>query len=81
MVKCSSKIQKGYKAWKSIELMSKDNTRKGLCKLWIPYIIVTLLHRSEEQNSLSIASVQLPNDYTQFDASHYDGEKGGKSLW
>lgn len=25
-----------------------------------------------------IASVQLPNDDAQFDASHYDSEKGGK---
>jgi len=30
-----------------------------------------------------IASVQLPNDDAQFDASHYDSEKGGKGpkLW
>jgi len=75
------KDTKRLQSIKKHRVMSKDNTRKGLCKLWIPYIIVTLLHRSEEQNSLSIASVQLPNDYTQFDASHYDGEKGGKSLW
>lgn len=37
-------------------------------------------HTSDEQNHLVIASVQLPNDDTQFDASHYDSEKGGKSV-
>lgn len=34
--------------------------------------------RSDEQNHLLISSVQLPNDNAQFDASHYDSEKGGK---
>ncbi|VDI30374.1 histone-binding protein RBBP4 [Mytilus galloprovincialis] len=33
-------------------------------------------HTSDEQNHLLIASVQLPNDNAQFDASHYDSEKG-----
>uniref|UniRef100_A0A8C9SIY0 Retinoblastoma binding protein 4 n=1 Tax=Scleropages formosus TaxID=113540 RepID=A0A8C9SIY0_SCLFO len=33
-------------------------------------------HTSDEQNHLVIASVQLPNDEAQFDASHYDSEKG-----
>lgn len=37
-------------------------------------------HTSDEQNHLVIASVQLPNDDTQFDASHYDSEKGGTSV-
>ena len=35
-------------------------------------------HTSDEQNHLVIASVQLPNDDAQFDASQYDSEKGGK---
>lgn len=35
-------------------------------------------HTSDEQNHLLIASVQLPNEDAQFDASHYDNEKGGK---
>lgn len=35
-------------------------------------------YRSDEQNHLLIASVQLPNDNAQFDASHYDSEKGGE---
>lgn len=34
-------------------------------------------HTSDEQNHLLIASVQLPNEDAQFDASHYDSEKGG----
>ena len=34
--------------------------------------------RSDEQNHLVIASVQLPKDETQFDPSHYDHDKGGK---
>lgn len=37
-------------------------------------------HTSDEQNHLVIASVQLPNDDAQFDASHYDSEKGGESI-
>ena len=39
-----------------------------------------MFHRSDEQNHLLIASVQLPNDTAQFDASHYDSEKGGTLL-
>ena len=35
---------------------------------------------SDEQNHLVIASVQLPKDETQFDASHYDHEKQGTSV-
>lgn len=35
-------------------------------------------HTSDEQNHLLIASVQLPNEDAQFDASHYDNDKGGK---
>lgn len=37
-------------------------------------------HTSDEQNHLLIASVQLPNEDAQFDASHYDNEKGGMFL-
>ncbi|KAI4456086.1 wd40 repeat family [Holotrichia oblita] len=33
-------------------------------------------HTSDEQNHLLIASVQLPNEDAQFDATHYDNEKG-----
>ena len=37
-------------------------------------------HTSDEQNHLLIASVQLPNEDAQFDASHYDNDKGGKII-
>lgn len=37
-------------------------------------------HTSDEQNHLLIASVQLPNEDAQFDASHYDNDKGGKNI-
>ena len=32
-------------------------------------------HTSDEQNHLLIANVQLPNEDSQFDASHYDADK------
>lgn len=38
-------------------------------------------HTSDEQNHLLIASVQLPNEDAQFDASHYDNEKGGMVIF
>ena len=37
--------------------------------------------RSDEQNHLVIASVQIPNDDAQLDTSHYDSEKGGSIDW
>ena len=36
-----------------------------------------ILHRSDEQNHLVIASVKLPSDDAQIDASRYDSDKGG----
>ncbi len=38
-----------------------------------------LFRSSDEQNHLVIASVKLPNDDAQVDASHYDNDRGGKS--
>lgn len=50
-----------------------------------PFIVITLyflIHRSsDEQNHLIIAQVQLPNDNAQFDASHYDSERGGLTYF
>lgn len=55
----------------------------------LPQVILTIslafrlilgTHTSDEQNHLLIASVQLPNEDAQFDASHYDNDKGGKYL-
>lgn len=34
-------------------------------------------HTSDEQNHLLIASVQLPNENTQFDPSNFDADRGG----
>ena len=39
-----------------------------------------MVFRSDEQNHLVIASVQVPNDDAQLDTSHYDSEKGGTIL-
>lgn len=35
-------------------------------------------HTSDEQNHLLIASVQLPNENTQFDPSNFDADRGGQ---
>ena len=35
---------------------------------------------SDEQNHLVIASVKLPNDDAQVDASRYDNDRGGKAA-
>lgn len=59
-----------------------------MCNLWFrqegkDYAVHRLVlgtHTSDEQNHLVIASVQIPNDDAQFDASHYDSEKGGLSY-
>uniref|UniRef100_A0A2K6UFV1 Histone-binding protein RBBP4-like N-terminal domain-containing protein n=1 Tax=Saimiri boliviensis boliviensis TaxID=39432 RepID=A0A2K6UFV1_SAIBB len=40
------------------------------------HLLVLGTHTLDEQNHLVIATVQLPNDDAQFDASHYDNEKG-----
>ena len=36
-----------------------------------------MLYSSDEQNHLVIASVKLPSDDAQIDASRYDSDKGG----
>ena len=36
-----------------------------------------ILCRSDEQNHLVLASVKLPSDDAQIDASRYDSDKGG----
>ncbi|EHB18316.1 Histone-binding protein RBBP4 [Heterocephalus glaber] len=60
----------------------------GLTAQWLPDVtrpegkdfsiprLVLGTHTSDEQNHLVTASVQLPNHDAQFDASHYDSEKG-----
>nr|CAD7433113.1 unnamed protein product [Timema monikensis] len=51
-----------------------DVTRQG--KDYSVHRLILGTHTSDEQNHLLIASVQLPNEDAQFDASHYDNEKG-----
>lgn len=41
------------------------------------FIIFFYVCRSDEQNHLVIASVKLPNDDAQVDASRYDNDRGG----
>lgn len=45
-------------------------------------LVVVLYHcrSSDEQNHLVIASVKLPNDDAQVDASRYDNDRGGSLL-
>ena len=38
------------------------------------------LARSEEQNHILIASVQLPNGIAQLEGSQFETEKGGKFM-
>lgn len=48
------------------------------------YICNISFHRSsDEQNHLVIASVKLPNDDAQVDASRYDNDRGGvlQIMW
>ncbi|XP_056016878.1 histone-binding protein RBBP4-like [Ostrea edulis] len=70
-------INEEYKIWKKNTpflydlVMTHALEWPSLTAQWLPDVT-----RSEEQNHLLIASVQLPNDNAQFDASHYDSEKG-----
>ena len=48
------------------------------CDLTTLYqMCVVLCRSSDEQNHLVIASVKLPNDDAQVDASRYDNDRGG----
>ena len=41
-------------------------------------MLISYCRSSDEQNHLVIASVKLPNDDAQVDASHYDNDRGGE---
>lgn len=61
---------------------SRWNQRVCIPTLWCDlatlYLTRILLCRSsDEQNHLVIASVKLPNDDAQVDASRYDNDRGG----
>ena len=45
---------------------------------WMILLCVITMCRSDEQNHLVIASVKLPSDDAQIDASRYDSDKGGE---
>ena len=80
----SSKCNVNYHYYKTFN----DFLCHSLTAQWLPdvtraegkdYSVHRLIlgtHTSDEQNHLLIASVQLPNEDAQFDASHYDNEKG-----
>ncbi|UYV77566.1 lin-53 [Cordylochernes scorpioides] len=70
-------INEEYKIWKKNTpflydlVMTHALEWPSLTAQWLPDVT-----RSDEQNHLLIASVQLPSEDAQFDASHYDSEKG-----
>ena len=43
-------------------------------------VFVLLFSSSDEQNHLVIASVKLPNDDAQVDATRYDSDRGGMMI-
>uniref|UniRef100_A0A4W6CYX4 Retinoblastoma binding protein 4, like n=1 Tax=Lates calcarifer TaxID=8187 RepID=A0A4W6CYX4_LATCA len=64
--------------WPSLTVQWLPDVRRPEGKDYTVHRLVLGTHTSDEQNHLVIASVQVPNDDAQFDASHYDSEKGGK---
>jgi len=54
--------------------------RRQLFNVCVCVCVCVCVHRSDEQNHLLIASIQLPNDNAQFDVSHHDTEKGGNQV-
>ncbi|TSK31411.1 Histone-binding protein RBBP4 [Bagarius yarrelli] len=62
--------------WPSLTAQWLPDVTRPEGKDYSVHRLVLGTHTSDEQNHLVIASVQLPNDDTQFDASHYDSEKG-----
>jgi len=57
------------------------NFRNTITGLHSSCVYCYVICRSDEQNHLLIASIQLPNDNAQFDVSHHDTEKGGKPAF
>uniref|UniRef100_A0AAR2J4G3 Histone-binding protein RBBP4-like N-terminal domain-containing protein n=1 Tax=Pygocentrus nattereri TaxID=42514 RepID=A0AAR2J4G3_PYGNA len=66
--------------WPSLTAQWLPDVTRPEGKDYSVHRLVLGTHTSDEQNHLVIASVQLPNDDAQFDASHYDSEKGGKDV-
>uniref|UniRef100_A0A8C1EQN6 Retinoblastoma binding protein 4, like n=1 Tax=Cyprinus carpio carpio TaxID=630221 RepID=A0A8C1EQN6_CYPCA len=63
--------------WPSLTVQWLPDVNRPEGKDYVVHRLVLGTHTSDEQNHLVIASVQIPNDDAQFDASHYDSEKGG----
>ncbi|KAK1805830.1 hypothetical protein P4O66_012881 [Electrophorus voltai] len=62
--------------WPSLTVQWLPDVSRLEGKDYAVHRLVLGTHTSDEQNHLVIASVQIPNDDAQFDASHYDSEKG-----
>ncbi|KAK5605655.1 retinoblastoma binding protein, partial [Crenichthys baileyi] len=62
--------------WPSLTVQWLPDVSRPEGKDYTVHRLVLGTHTSDEQNHLVIASVQVPNDDAQFDASHYDSEKG-----
>ncbi|RXN31896.1 histone-binding RBBP7 isoform X1 [Labeo rohita] len=65
--------------WPSLTVQWLPDVNRPEGKDYVVHRLVLGTHTSDEQNHLVIASVQIPNDDAQFDASHYDSEKGDPS--
>eukprot|EP00112_Aurelia_sp_Birch-Aquarium-sp1_P001549 Seg1167.5 transcript_id=Seg1167.5/GoldUCD/mRNA.D3Y31 product="putative histone-binding protein Caf1" protein_id=Seg1167.5/GoldUCD/D3Y31 len=61
--------------WPSLTVQWLPDVTKPEGKDYTVHRVILGTHTSDEQNHLVIASVQLPKDETQFDASHYDHDK------
>ena len=62
--------------WPSLTAQWLPDVTRPEGKEYSVHRLILGTHTSDEQNHLLIASVQLPNEDAQFDASHYDNEKG-----
>merc|ERR1712213_306555 len=62
--------------WPSLTAQWLPDVTRPEGKEYSVHRLILGTHTSDEQNHLLIASVQLPNEDAQFDASHYDSEKG-----
>ncbi|PFX31200.1 Histone-binding protein RBBP7 [Stylophora pistillata] len=62
--------------WPSLTVQWLPDVTKPDGKDYSVHRIILGTHTSDEQNHLVIASVQVPNDDSQLDTSHYDSEKG-----
>jgi len=62
--------------WPSLTVQWLPDYEKPEGKDYTVHRLILGTHTSDEQNHLVIASVQLPKDESQFDASHYDHDKG-----